>query len=217
MKNLENIIKENLHRKYQINESFEKISLEEDEDRRLDLTLEYLDNLVKEGYDDTQLEGFVNEQFEWFKKMFGFGNKSNTTQNTNQTASEKVASAATGGVWSQFKEYIIKKFLSYLGFKGPLASAVSTVLVETPFPDLVNVFKSREGCMGSSGKVAGGLLEAIVTYIIESGTEKDSTAYNFLRNSIFDALRNEGYDRKLGQFICNYAYKSKEKIGNNIR
>lgn len=215
MKDLNNIIKENLQRRVKINENFEKISLEEDQDKRFDLTMEYLNDLVNEGFDESQFEGLINEKFEWFKNMFGFGSDTNKPA-TTQNIGDKVVSTAGSGAFSQFKEFVIKKLLGYLGFKGPLASAVATILVETNIVDLINIFKSKQGCMGSSGKVAGGLLEAIVTYLVESGTEKDSIAYNFMRNSIFEALRNEGYDKKLGQFLCSVAFKTKDKISQSI-
>jgi len=217
MKKINEIVSKTLREKYLLNENFEKISLEEDEDKRLDMTLEYFENLQKEGYDESKIQSMVNES-NWLSKLFGFGddNKNSKTQSTG----DKVVSAGTGGAWSQFKEYIIKKFLSYFGFKGPLASAIAVVLVETKLRDLINIFKSRQGCLASSDTVSLGILEALVAYIVESGTEQDSMAANFIRNSVFEALRNQGYDKQIGQFVCNLAYKKKGDIvqgfGGNI-
>lgn len=213
MKSINEIVSKTLREKYLLNENFEQISLEEDEDKRLDMTLEYFENLHKEGYDEAKIQTMMNES-NWLSRLFGFGG------DEKQTTGEKVMSAGTGGAWSQFKEYIIKKFLSFFGFKGPLASAIAVVLVETSLPDLINIFKSREGCLASSAKVSGGILEALVAYIVESGTEQDSMAANFIRNSVFEALRNEGYDKQIGHFVCNMAYKKKgaiaQGIGSNI-
>jgi hypothetical protein len=204
MKDIKKIVKENLERKYRMNESFEKIFLNENQDDRFGLTIEYFGGLIDEGYDDTKLESVVVEQFDWIKKLMG-----TSTPSTNAPVTDKLKSAATGGAFSQFKEYLIKKFLGFVGFEGPLASAIATALSEMTVADLISVFRSKESCMTHSGTVAKAVTESLVTYIVQSSTEKDSMAYNFLRNSLSEYLSNEGYMDKLGQFICGIAYKSK--------
>ena len=204
MKDIKKIVKENLERKYRMNESFEKIFLNENQDDRFGLTIEYFGGLIDEGYDDTKLESVVVEQFDWIKKLMG-----TSTPSPNAPVADKLKSAATGGAFSQFKEYLIKKFLGFVGFEGPLASAIATALSEMTVADLISVFRSKESCMTHSGTVAKAVTEALVTYVVQSSTEKDSMAYNFLRNSLSEYLSNEGYMDKLGQFICGIAYKSK--------
>lgn len=214
MKNIDKIVKENLNKKYQINESFEKIFLNESHDVQFEQTIEYFGKLIDEGYDNEKLEVVVNEQFDWLKKLFG-GNSS-TDSKKPATLKDKVVSSATGGAFSQFKEFLIKKFLSFVGFEGPLASAVATALSEMSIADLIAVFRSREACMTHSGTVAKAITEAIVTYVIQNNTKEDSMAYNFIRNSLSEYLANEGYMDKLGQFVCNFTYKSKDKLLSNM-
>jgi hypothetical protein len=207
MGNLKKIVKENLDRKYQMNESFEKIFLNENHDDQFNHTIEYLGKLIDEGYDNDKLEMVINEQFDWLKKLFTNDNNKKET-----SLKDKVLSSATSGGFSQFKEFLIKKFLSFVGFEGPLASAVATVLSEMTVSDLVSVFRGKESCMLHSETVAKAITESLVTYIIQTNTKEDSLIYNFLRNSLFEYLTNEGYMNKMGQFICGLAYKSNNKI-----
>jgi len=209
--NISEIIKSNLKKQYEINESFEKIFLNEDVDIQFEETIKYFGNLIDEGYDDDKLENIVNEQFDWLKKLFGGGAPAK-----NAPLKDKLTSAATGGAMSQFKEFLIKKFLSYVGFEGPLASAIATALSEMTVADLISVFRSRESCMTHSGVVAKAVVEAIVTYVIQDNTQEDSMARNFLRNSLSEYLANEGYMDKLGQFICNFTYKSKQNMLSKV-
>ena len=207
MKDLKKIVKENLNRKYQMNESFERIFLNESEENHFNLTIEYFGGLIDEGYNDNDLEFVITEQFDWIKKLMG----GDTPKTTNNSITDKLKTSATGGAMSQFKEFLIKKFLGFVGFEGPLASAIATALSEMTIADLISVFRSRESCMVHSGTVAKAVTESLVTYIIQSSTQQDSLVYNFLRNSLSEYLTNEGYMNKLGQFICSVAYKSKGK------
>lgn len=212
MKNLNKIVKENLHRKYRMNESFERIFLNENHDDQFEGTINYFGKLIDEGYDETKIEVVVNEQFDWLKKLFNNEN----TPNKDSSLKDKALNTVSGGAMSQFKEFLIKKFLSFVGFKGPLASAISTALSEMTISDLISVFRSKEGCMSHSGTVSKALIEAMVTYIIQNNTQEDSIAYNFIRNSLFEYLSNEGYMNKIGQFICNFTYKNKSKLMSNL-
>ena len=70
MKSINEIVSKTLREKYLLNENFEKISLEEDEDKRLDMTLEYFENLHKEGYDEAKIQTMMNES-NWLSRLFG--------------------------------------------------------------------------------------------------------------------------------------------------
>lgn len=201
------IVKNTLRERYNINESFEKIFLNEDVDVQFDETIKYFGKLIDEGYDNEKIETVVGEQFDWLAKLFN-----SETPTKDSSAQDKAIAAGKGGAISQFKEYLIKKFLSFIGFEGPLASAVATALSEMTVADLISVFRSRESCMTHSGVVAKAVVEALTTYIVQSNTKEDSVAYNFLRNSLSEYLANEGYMDKLGQFICDFTYKSKGNV-----
>lgn len=201
------IVKNTLRERYNINESFEKIFLNEDVDIQFDETIKYFGKLIDEGYDNEKIETVVDEQFDWLAKLFN-----SETPTKDSSAQDKAIAAGKGGAISQFKEYLIKKFLSFIGFEGPLASAVATALSEMTVADLISVFRSRESCMTHSGVVAKAVVEALTTYIVQSNTKEDSVAYNFLRNSLSEYLANEGYMDKLGQFICDFTYKNKGNV-----
>lgn len=201
------IVKNTLRERYNINESFEKIFLNEDVDVQFDETIKYFGKLIDEGYDNEKIETVVDEQFDWLAKLFN-----SETPTKDSSAQDKAIAAGKGGAISQFKEYLIKKFLSFIGFEGPLASAVATALSEMTVADLISVFRSRESCMTHSGVVAKAVVEALTTYIVQSNTKEDSVAYNFLRNSLSEYLANEGYMDKLGQFICDFTYKNKGNV-----
>jgi hypothetical protein len=209
--NISEIVKINLKKQYVVNESFQKIFLNEDIDNQFNGTIEYFGKLIDEGHDNIHLENVVNEQFDWLKKLF-----SDDKPTKSAPVQDKMLGAAKGGAVSQFKEFLIKKFLSFVGFEGPLASAVATAMSEMTVADLISVFRSKESCLTHSGVVAKALVEAMVTYIIQDNTQEDSMAANFLRNSLSEYLANEGYMDKLGQFICNFTYKSKQNMLSKI-
>jgi hypothetical protein len=188
MKNIKQVVRENLNKKIQINESFERIFLQEDEEKRFGMTIDYLGGLIDEGYSNAE----------------------------DQKTHDSLGGTAMKGGWSQFKEWMIGKFLNLIGFEGPLANAVATAFSEMSVMDLISVFRSKEGCMQNSGPVAKALIEAITRYIVESNTEKDSIAYNFLRNSLFEYFHSEGYDQKVGNFLCNAAYKAKGAVTSQM-
>jgi hypothetical protein len=109
MKNLQKILKESLHKKYQINESFEKIFLNENNDVRFNSTIKVFGKLIDEGYDNEQINDVVIEQFDWLKNLIY------TPGDTKgKTTGEKIVSTAEHGAISQFQEFLIRKVLSML-------------------------------------------------------------------------------------------------------
>lgn len=215
-KNLNKLVRESLIQQQQINERFERISMIKSENDRFMSTVQYLNELVDNGYTDDDLNNLLEEQFDWLKNLFG-GSKDSNVNPADEPAMEKVKDVGLGGGISWFKEWAIQQFLGVLGFKGPLANALSTAMSEMNVRDIISVFRDRSGCMAHSQTVARALSEALVRYIIETSTEKDSQAYNFLRNMLFSFFREQGYDKVLGQYICNMAYKAKPAIISGVR
>ena len=54
MKDIKKIVNENLSKKYSINESFERIFLNENEEDKFGLTIQYFGELIDEGYTNEQ-------------------------------------------------------------------------------------------------------------------------------------------------------------------
>jgi len=210
MKNIDKILNENLKRKYQMNESFERISLIEDDNERFGSTIDYFGKLIDEGYDNSEIETVIDEQFDWLRKLFT--SEPAKVSTGDLAAKQQVINTGKSGAMSQFKEFIIRKLLSFIGLKGPLGNSLGTALSEMSPLELISVFRSKQGCINNSSHVAKGVSEALVSYIIETNTEENSIIAGFLRNSLFEYLESEGYTQQLGLFICNAAYNMRNKI-----
>lgn len=202
---IKEILKKELNKKYKINESLTKISLLNEEERFFE-TFNYLDHLISEGYSEDELKDVINEKWDFLKNILGMN------PSKNDTPQDEVIKTGGSGALSQFNEYIVKYLLGLLGFKGPLASAFSTFISEMSFTELVSLVKGKDGCTAHSSQIAKAIMESLVTYIIQNNTKKDSVAYNFLRNSLFEYLKNQGFTKKVGDLICAVLYKNRTSL-----
>lgn len=205
---LEKLIKENIKKEYQINESFNRIHLFESEDDKFNGMTKLFNHLISEGYSDDDLTGLVTEKWDLLKKIF------NLTQDSDDTPKEKVMKTAGSGAVSQFTEYIISFVLKSIGLKGPMATTLSTFLSEMDFTSLVSLFKGQDGCIQHSSTLSKALMESMVTYIIETNTEKGSIVYHFFRNTFFEYLENSGYTKTIGDFMCKFFHKKTGSLLN---
>jgi hypothetical protein len=212
MKDIKKIVSETLSKKHSINESFERIFLNENDEDKFGLTIQYLGKLIDEGYDNEQIEGVVNEQFDWLKKLFTPNKQNPQDASTRSGILDKVG----GGAISQFKEYAITTLLNLIGFKGPLVNAMAASMVEMSLADIIAVFRDKQSCSYHGSTVADAVSEGLVTYIISSSTEEDSMAANFLRNTVFEYIKSSQFGEMLADAICNVAYKAKPAIISNI-
>lgn len=206
--NLEKIIRENIQKKIIINENFEKISLLTEEEDRFHETINYLNHLINEGYSEPDIENLVTEKWDFLKNLLGL------EQKPTDTTGDTVIKTAGSGAVSGFTEYIIKYILSMVGFKGPLASSLSTFISEMSFTELVALIKGEGECTQHSGQIAKAIMESLVTFIIQTNTKKDSMIHNFLRNTLFEYLNNEGYTKKVGDVMCKVLYKKRTSLLN---
>lgn len=205
--NISEIVSKELDRKYQLNEGWKKI-MNESREKRFDLTINYLDNLIKEGYNDQEIEDVIEEAWDWLKNIFSDDVK---TPGQSQSKGDSFFGKMGGGAVSQLKEYIVAKFLSYLGFTGPLAEALSTAVTEMNIRELIALFRGRQNCVRYGPNVADALAEAIVTYLSHS-TKPNSTAFNFLRNTVFEYIKSSQFGEMTSKFICDNAYNAKTKL-----
>jgi len=209
---IKKIVQENLSKKYSMNESFERIFLNENEEERFNLNIQYFGKLIDEGYDNDQLESVVTEQFDWLKKLFTPNKQNPKDASTRSGLLDKVG----GGAISQFKEYALTTLLGWIGFKGPLVNAMAASMVEMSLADIIAVFRDKQSCSYHGSTVADAVSEGLVTYIISSSTEEDSMAANFLRNTVFEYIKSSQFGEMLADAICNVAYKAKPAIISNI-
>lgn len=217
-KSINKLVRESLVKQQRINERFDKISNLKSKDVRFFSTVQYLNELADEGYSENDLNVLLNEQFDWLKSLFGGSSSDSRYANpADEPAMDKFKDVGIGGGVSWFKEFAIQQFLSILGFTGPLANAISTAMSEMSIRDIISVFRDKAGCMTHSRTVARALSEALVRYIIETSTEKDSQAYNFMRNMLFSFFREQNYDKVVGQYICKMAFEAKPTIISGVK
>jgi len=205
--NISEIVSKELRKKYYLNESAERIMNETDEEKRYDHIVNYLDEMVNKGYNDDMIQSELQEQIgDWFKNLFG-----SSVTSDGKVSGTDVASKSGWGLWSQFKEYIIAKFLGWIGFQGPLAESFATALSEMSIPDLIAVFRGRQSCKRHGATVADALTEAMVTYILQS-TKGNSYAYNFIKNTLFEYVKQSNFGEAASNFLCNAAYNAKQSL-----
>lgn len=207
MKNINKVIREELNKKYQINESIKKI-MNESKEKRFGLAINFFNDLIEEGYTNKELEGVIEEGWDWLKNIFSDDVK---TPGQSQSKGDGFFGKMGGGAISQVKEFVVAKFLSYLGFTGPLAEALSTAVTEMNIKELIALFRGRQNCVRYGPNVADALAEAMVTYLSHS-TRPNSTAFNFLRNTVFEYIKSSQFGEISSKFICDNAYKAKTKL-----
>lgn len=212
MKDIKKIVSENLSKKYSVNESFERIFLNENGEDKFELTIQYLGKLIDEGYNNEQLENVIVEQFDWLKNLLTPSKENSKDASTRSNLLSNIG----GGALSQFKEYAITTLLNLIGFKGPLVDAMATAMSEMTLSDIIAVFRNKQSCSYHGSTVADALSEALVTYIISSSTEENSMAANFLRNTVFEYIKSSQFGEMLATTVCNVAYKAKPTILSNI-
>lgn len=199
-KNISEILNKELRKKYALKESIDKIINETDEEKRNHHFVNYLEEMVNYGYTDEMIESELQENF-----IDSIGN----------FFSGSFLGKAGGGLLSQGKEWLISSILGLIGFKGPLAEALSTALSEMSIGDLIAVFKGRESCRRHGATVGDALAESIVTYVLQS-TEGNSVAYNFIKNTLFEYVKQSQFGETVSNFICDAAYNVKQKNSGQL-
>lgn len=209
---LNKIIREELNKKYKLRESSERILNEKDEYKKFHHTLDYLHEMIESGYDEKRMESELQESGIWdsIKNLFG----SSVTSQGKLNAKD-IGSKGLWGGWSQIKEWLIMQALGFIGFKGPLAESFATALSEMNIADLIAVFRGKESCKRHGSTVADALSEAIVTYILQS-TKGNSMAYNFIKNTLFEYIKQSQFGETTSNFLCDAAYNFKQKNIPNL-
>jgi hypothetical protein len=215
MKNIKLIVRENLIKKFQINESLNEITLEENEDLKFAKTMNHLGRLIDEGYDETQLNSHIDEQFDWLRNILPGSNSKSPVDNAN---ANKVGTGLFSAGFNQLKQWAIRQALGYLGLnpEGKIAYGVSTAMSEMSIMDLVSVFRSKDGCMAHSQDVARGIIDGLVAYIRtddENAKEykPNSMFGNFIQNALSQYLYQQGMYKAIGNFVCKAIYDNKNK------
>ena len=211
MKNIKLVVRENLIKKITIQESLERISLEENTDKKMFMAVNHLAKLIDEGYDNEGIENHVNEQFDWLRNMFGGKGAGSGVNPMDSLSMDKMMGTAQTSGWRQFKQWMVRKFLGWCGIadeEGPVANAIAFALTDMSPMDLISVFRSKQGCLSHSKDVARGVIDGVVA-AFRSQTTPNSMLGNFLQNMLSQTLYERGFFTKIGNAVCNVAYKGK--------
>jgi hypothetical protein len=209
MQQIKLIVKENLIKQYNLNEAKERITLEEDENKRFDLTMEYFGKLIDEGYDNDKLENHIDEQFDWLRNIFG--GKASKTNPIDSGNMDKLMSTGQKAGGNQIKQWMIRQFLGWAGLdsEGALANGLAFAMSEMSLMDLVSVFRSKQGCYTHSQDVARGIIDGIVA-ALRAQTTPNSMIGNFMQNMMSQYIADKGYYRQIGRGICDLAYSNRK-------
>ena len=216
MKDLKLIVKENLRKKYLMNEELQNISLLETEDQKLVMTMNYFGNLIDEGYTERDIKEVIEEQFGWLSSLLGLGGPTKVTSGDVATKDTAIKTGEKGAM-SQFRGYLIKKVLGWMGFKGPLADAVATAFADMNIMELISVFRTNEGCMQNGKTVVLAISEGMVRFILEETIESDSMASNFITNTLFEYIRGTDFSNQATVFFCNVVHHTKNQVASQIK
>lgn len=215
MKNIKLIVRENLIKKFQINESLNEITLEENENVKFSKTMNHLGKLIDEGYDENQLTSHIDEDFQWLKNMVTGSDSKSPVDKANAS---NVSSGLFSAGFNQLKQWAVRQALGYLGLnpEGKIAYGVATAVSEMNVMDLVSVFRSREGCMAHSQDVARGVIDGLVSYIRTDDQnakeyKPNSMFGNFIQNALSQYLYQQGMYKAIGNFVCKAIYDNKDK------
>ena len=208
MRNIKLVVKENLVKRFQLQESVNMILLEENDNKKFNMTIHHLGKLLDEGYDEGQLHQHLDEQFDWLRNLFGGGN-SNAKDIANHNA---VLQTGGTSAFNQLKQWGIRKFLGALGLdsEGPMAYAISTAFTDMSLMDIISVFRDRQGCISHSDSVARGVIDGAVA-AMRANAGPNTVFGNFLQNMVSQTLYEKGLFRKIGTSVCNMVYGKTSK------
>ena len=202
---LEDILSEELNTMNFVNESVNKINSVENINTRVKETLQFINEMNKKGVTNHDAEKIIEEQLDWLRDLYG--------QISGEKDVTNPLSMGRAGASSQLKEFLIKKLINYLGFEGVFAEATATALSEMELFELAGMFRSKQGCNRHAGTVALALSEGILALLLAS-TKKNSVAFNFMRNTLFEYLKQSQLKKQLAQLICGAVYKTSSELEN---
>lgn len=212
MDKLKYIIKENLNKRYQMNESLEKIKLVEDTDLQYNMLVGKLGQIIDEGTNNSQSKEIIEEQLmDWVKHFFNTDKGEIQRQNKGN-----LSNTAISGAGSQFQEWIYGKFLNMLGLEGKLADFVATTLSEVGIMELIDMFRGKYNCTKTATILVNSVGEGLFRLAIENGLKQNGIIANYIRNTVMEYLKSQGYTQKIGTMVCSMIEKNKPSILKGI-
>jgi len=207
---IQEMVRKTLNERYSINERFLLILENEDkpDSEKLDDAIQALADLEKQGMSDEEIEGSLDENFmdKIGKYLYPGGNDDSVEKGNDITNMSDNAGKVKSGFMSQVREYVIRKMFGLVGFNGGLADALSAGFADLGISEIIGMFKGGGNCEKHGPKIADAVLEGVMVYLSGS-TDKNSIAFNFMRNTLSEYVKGSQIGEVLAGAICNVDIK----------
>lgn len=205
--NIEHLVKKTLNERYELNRSLHLIIENEEtsDSEKLDGVLDALVALSDEGKSEGEIEASLDEGItDWLLGKFGLGNDKSSDQGGDTSLSmDNLSGKASSGVFSQMREWFIRKGLGLLGFEGPLADALAAMFADLDIRAIIAMFRGGNACEQYGDQIADAVLEGIGTYII-GGAEENSMGANLLRQMVFEFEKSSQIGEVIASKVCSF-------------
>lgn len=209
--NIENIVKKALNERYEINKSLRLIieNEETDDATKLDGVLDTLQSMVDDGKSEGEIESSLDEGvIDWITSKFGLGNdKSSDGGEDTSISGGNLLDKGSSGMFSQMREWFIRKGLAIIGFRGPLADAFAASFADLDIRAVIGLFKGGENCQEYGSQVADALIEGMATYML-GGAEDKSVAHNLIRNMVMEYEKASNIGETIAGYLCKMDIRS---------
>jgi hypothetical protein len=206
---IESVVKETLRKRLVINEGLTSILEQEvGDDEKFDQIVNSLAALSdEEGMSDGEIETNIDEGVvDWVKQYIApGGDKSSDASGDTSLSMDNAKSKMSSAFMSQLREWLIRKALGAIGIQGALSDALAAAMADISIAGVVQVFKGEGGCKQYGDDLADAFMEGLLTYIL-GGTEPNSAAFNFLRNTVGEYMKSSSMGEVVAEKICTLAY-----------
>ena len=202
---IQEMVRKTLNERYTINKTFSLILEDEEttDSEKLDNAIQALADLESQGKSDEEIEGSLDEGItDYLKKFLVPGGDNDAEIEGNDLSGDNLASKGGSGIMSQVREYVIRKMFGLVGFNGQLASALAAGFADLGINEIIGMFKGGSNCEKHGPAVADAVIEAVITFLSGS-TDKNSMAYNFMRNTLGEYVRGSQIGEVIATEICN--------------
>ena len=202
---IQEMVRKTLNERYTMNKTFSLILENEDtsDQEKLDNAIQTLADLEDQGKSDEEIEGSLDEGItDYLKKFLMPGADKDADREGNDLNVNNIASKSESGIMSQVREYVIRKMFGLVGFEGKLASALAAGFADLGINEIIGMFRGGSDCVKHGPAVADAVIEAVITFLSGS-TEKNSMAYNFMRNTLGEYVRGSQIGEVIATEICN--------------
>tara|TARA_B110000971_G_scaffold1007_1_gene901 strand:+ start:440 stop:1114 length:675 start_codon:yes stop_codon:yes gene_type:complete len=202
---IQEMVRKTLNERYTMNKTFSLILENEDtsDQEKLDNAIQALADLEDQGKSDEEIEGSLDEGItDYLKKFLMPGGDKDADGEGNDLNVDNIASKGGSGIMSQVREYVIRKMFGLVGFNGKLASALAAGFADLGINEIIGMFRGGSDCTKHGPAVADAVIEAVITFLSGS-TDKNSMAFNFMRNTLGEYVRGSQIGEVIATEICN--------------